>query len=164
MLLEVAKKYIGTKEIAGERHNSIILRWWAAIKAPFLDDETPWCAAFVGGVLEECGIKSSRSASARSYLKWGIVLEKPIVGCIVVFWRGSPSGMSGHVGFVAGRDQRGNLMVCGGNQGDEVNIKPFNRGRVLGYRWPKSIPLTKEDLLAPLPFITSTGNLSENEA
>jgi uncharacterized protein (TIGR02594 family) len=158
--LEVAKKYIGQSEIKGSRHNPLILKWWAKIRAPFTDDETPWCAAFVGGVLEECGIRSSRSAAARSYLKWGQALKFPIAGCVVVFWRGKPDGWSGHVGFVVGRDARDNLLVMGGNQGNAVTVAPFYRGRVLGYRWPLNEPLPQH---MDLPIIASTAALSQNE-
>lgn len=158
---DVAKKYIGTAEIKGPRHNSIILRWWSAICAPFADDESAWCAAFVGGVLEECGIQSSRSAGARSYMKWGKPLTIPAVGCIVVFWRGSPDGWAGHVGFVAGRDKKGNLMVIGGNQGDKVSLAAFDVKRVLGYRWPKDMV---RPFVEPLPIIEHEGALSNNEA
>ncbi|AMS41146.1 TIGR02594 family protein [Aminobacter aminovorans] len=158
--LERARAYIGVREFPGPKHNNIIVRWWEAIRAPFRDDETPWCAAFVGAVLEESGIRSTRLASARSYLKFGSKLPEACMGCIVVFWRGSPSGWSGHVGFVVGKDKAGNLMVLGGNQGDEVNIKPFGRNRVLGYRWP-------DDSVTPsskLPVLRSDGKPSQNEA
>lgn len=159
--LAVARKYIGQKEIPGKANNPLIIQWWEAIKAPFRDDLTPWCAGFVGGVLEECGIKSTRSAAARSYLKHGVKLDKPAVGCIVVFWRGSPKGFSGHVGFVVGMDRKANLMVLGGNQGDEVNIKPFSKQRVLGYRWPGIYPLEER---FNLPLLHSNGRPSTNEA
>ena len=155
-----AREYIGLREIVGPKHNAIILRWWEAIKAPFRDDETPWCAGYVGGVLEAEGIKSTRSAAARSYLKFGTALPAPAVGCIVVFWRGKPSGWSGHVGFVVGKDKAGNLMVLGGNQGNAVNIKPFGKDRVLGYRWPDNS--VKPD--AKLPLLRSDGKLSRDEA
>ncbi|MFG1246811.1 NlpC/P60 family protein [Xanthobacter flavus] len=155
-----ARTFLGLREVPGARHNATILGWWQKIFADFRDDETPWCAAFVGGVLEEVGIKSTRSAAARSYLKWGQPLNRPVPGCVVVFWRGSPSGWSGHVGFVVGKDADGNLMVLGGNQGDAVNIKPFGRDRVLGYRWPDDLPLPGGDL----PLLRSDGRLSTNEA
>lgn len=157
-----ARTYVGVREVPGSKHNPTILSWWSKIGAPFRDDETSWCAGFVGGVLEESGIRSSRSAAARSYLKWGATLPAPVVGCIVVFWRGSPSGWSGHVGFVVGKDQRGNLMVLGGNQGDMVSIKPFGRDRVLGYRWPSPGP--NPGPVGTLPLVTSDGRVSTNEA
>lgn len=159
--LDTAYKYLGTKEIKGAKHNPIILKWWAAIRAPFVDDEQPWCAAFVGGVLEECGIRSSRSASARSYLKWGRKMDIPARGCIVVFWRGSPQSWNGHVGFLVGIDRNGNYMVLGGNQGDTVTVASFARTRVLGFRWPEGVA---DASVFKLPLIHSDGTVSTNEA
>ena len=156
--LAEARRHLGAREISGRKHNPLILRWWTLIRAPFTDDETPWCAGFVGGVLESCELRSSRSAAARSYLKWGRALASPRPGCIVVFARGPRFG---HVGFVVGTDRAGNLLVLGGNQGDAVNIKPFARGRVLGYRWPANEALPDA---APLPVLALGGRLSQNEA
>jgi len=144
--MDVARKYLGQREIKGNKHNPLILQWWTYIRAPFTDDETPWCAGFLGGVLEECGIKSTRSAAAQSYLKWGQPLSAPAEGCIVVFWRGSPDSKSGHVGFVTGKNHKGDLLVLGGNQGDAVTIKSFPRWRVKGYRWPSGYQIPKADL------------------
>lgn len=158
--LDTARKYFGTTEVKGAKHNPTILRWWTAIRAPFTDDESPWCAAFVGGVLEECGIKSSRSAAARSYLKWGQRLSAPTEGCIVVFWRGSPTGWSGHVGFLIGRNGFGNLLVLGGNQNDKVTVSAFDPARVLSYRWPSGEPVPSSP---SLPLIHNSGKVSTNE-
>jgi len=162
--LDVAQGYVGQKEVAGSGNNPLILKWWSAIKTAFNQDSVPWCAAFVGGVLEECGIKSSRSAAARSYATWGRQLTAPALGCVVVFWRGSPSGWSGHVGFVAGKDESGNLMVVGGNQGDKVSVAAFPISRVLAYRWPEKefAPVVRG--IANLPLIASGGQISTNEA
>lgn len=156
-----ARNYLGLREIPGSRHNSQILKWWQAIKAPFRDDETSWCGGFVGGIMVESGLPVVKGApAARSWLNYGKPLAKPVVGCIVIFWRGNPKGWSGHVGFVVGVDRPGNLMVLGGNQGDMVSIKPFGRERVLGYRWPGA------DFPAydPLPVLNSDGRVSTNEA
>lgn len=163
--LNIAMKYRGTEEIPGREHNPIILDWWKKIKLGGIkDDETAWCAAFVGGTLEECGILSSRSAGARSYQKWGQTLIGPAVGAIVTFWRDSPASYKGHVGFVIGRDQMDNLMVLGGNQGNTVNIKPFATARVLAYSWPESMELPQKIGMRMLPVARSDGRLSNNEA
>lgn len=54
--IAIARSHIGLQEIAGSRHHPTILKWWKAIKAGwFTDDETPWCGAFVGGVLAQDG-------------------------------------------------------------------------------------------------------------
>lgn len=152
-----ARKHIGTREIPGPRHEPKILAWFKSICTPwFTTDETPWCAAFVGGCLETVGLKSSRSALAKSYLSWGLPILNPTVGCIVVFSRDG----GGHVGFVVGRDARDRLMVLGGNQGDAVSIAPFDRARVVGYRWPAAVALE----MSPLPLISSVQASSTNEA
>lgn len=152
-----ARKHIGTREIPGEKHEPKIIQWWKAIKRGGIKtDESPWCAAFVGGCLEAVGIVSSRYESAKSYLLWGMPLKVPALGCIVVFNREG----GGHVGFVVGQDVRGRLMVLGGNQGNGVTIAPFDQSRVSGYRWPAAIPLQ----LTPLPILASEAQSSRNEA
>lgn len=163
--LQTAIEYIGTKEVPGLNNNPLILKWWKEIKLGGIkDDETSWCAAFVGGVLEECGIKSSRNAAARSYRAWGARLKGPAVGAIVTFWRVSLAGWQGHVGFVIGKDKAGNLMVLGGNQGNEVGIKPFAITRVLVYSWPASVEIPKEIGMEYLPVLASNGSVSTDES
>lgn len=157
--LRRARQEIGVSEIAGKQHSKRVLSYWELAKLPFTDDETPWCAGFVGAMLEDAGIKSTRSGLARSYMGWGQPCG-PIPGAIVVYWRGSKTGYSGHVGFVAGRDQYGNIMTLGGNQGDAVNIKPFDTSRVLGYRWPAGVPVGNSDV----DTVASDGKVSNDEA
>lgn len=107
-----ARTYLGMSEIKGPKHNPTILRWIDKLKAPFRDDETPWCGTFVAGVLDEAGIKPIASPwGARQWLKFGKPLSQPAQGALVVFWRGKPSGWSGHVGFIVDKDSKGNLMV-----------------------------------------------------
>ncbi|MBU4681192.1 TIGR02594 family protein [Cedecea davisae] len=131
------RKYIGQMEIKGPRHNPLILQFWKDIRRGGIkDDETPWCAAYAGAMLERVGIQSSRFESARSYLNWGVAIKEPAYGCIVVFSRDG----GGHVGFVVGQQKNGDLMVLGGNQSDAINIRAFSRSRVTGYRWPVNVP------------------------
>jgi uncharacterized protein (TIGR02594 family) len=159
-----ARRYVGLREVPGTRHNPVIINWWSKIGQAFRDDETAWCAGFVGGVLEETGIRSTRSAAARSYARYGTRLTGPAVGAIVSFWRGSRNGWSGHVGFVVGRDAAGNLMVLGGNQGNAVSIVPFDMARVLAYTWPTGEPVPDLVGFSKLPLLRSDGKLSTNEA
>lgn len=154
--LAEAYKHIALVEAAGGQHNPEILQFWRDIKRGGIkDDETPWCAAFVGAMLERVGVRSSRFESAKSYLSWGQLLAQPVVGCVVVFTRQG----GGHVGFAVGRDKAGNLLVLGGNQGDAVNVRAFPVSRVSGYRWPTSVLIPVE----PLPTL-SGADLSEREA
>lgn len=157
-----ARRYLGLREVPGSKSEPIIVGWWKALAQSFRDDLVPWCGGFVGGVFVESGIPPTKNpAGARNWLNFGVPLPRPAVGSVVVFWRGSKSGWSGHVGFVVGRDAKDNLMVLGGNQGDMVSIKPFGRDRVLGYRWPANTRLPES---YDLPLLKSDGRVSTNEA
>lgn len=168
--LERARTYVGEAEIKGPHHNKEILALLDAADGKagdgknlqgIRDDETPWCASAVCAWLELSAVRSPRSAWARSFAKWGVELEGPAVGAIVVFERGPTSG---HVGFVVGRDAASNLMVLGGNQSDMVRISPFNMQRVIGFRWPAGVPKPKEYSFLKLPLLNSDGKVSSNEA
>lgn len=100
------------------------------------------CAIFVGAALESTGHRSTRSAAARSYADWGQALKRPVGGCIVPLWRGSPNGALGHVGLLraVSRDKQ-YVCLLGGNQGDKVSMAWFPASRVLGYRWPVGVPV-----------------------
>lgn len=153
-----ASRHIGVREIPGVNHHPRILSWWKAIKRGGIkSDEVPWCAAFVGAQLEAVGIISSRYESAKSYLTWGRRLDKPVVGCIVVFER----SVGGHVGFVVGVNELGDLLVLGGNQNDEVNIRAFRHDRVVGYRWPVAVPLPGA---LDLPVLADAAHYTTSEA
>jgi uncharacterized protein (TIGR02594 family) len=143
-----ARKHLGLSEVKGAAHNAEILKMWRDIKRGGIkDDETPWCAAFVGSMLERVGVRSTRFESAKSYLQWGILLPEPALGCVVVFSRDG----GGHVGFLVGYDDKGNLLVLGGNQGDKVSIRSFPVKRVTGYRYPDGLVLP----LLPVPVVKS---------
>jgi uncharacterized protein (TIGR02594 family) len=130
--IAVARRLIGQREIAGTKHNPLVLKMWGRIRAPFTDDETPWCAAFVGSCLEEVGIRSTRSARALSYLTFGNSMPKPLYGCIAVKQRKG----GGHVTFVVGRTKDGNLLCLGGNQNDMVAISEYPADVFSAFRWP----------------------------
>jgi len=154
---------LGKAEIKGSRTAQFILD--AAKRAGLTwvrDDETPWCATWVSGKLEEAGVPSTRSAWARSYCAWkgGHRLSGPRFGSVVVFERGPKSG---HVGFVVGFDKdHGIVWVLGGNQGDMVSIKPFPVSRVLGYFWPNAVH--PNDSVQLVAFASNAIKLSTNEA
>lgn len=158
--MRVAKAAIGTAEIPGAKHNPTVLGYLQRFAAWVRDDETPWCAAFVGWCLEEAGYISARSLAARSYLKWGEAaqsdgLVNPLArasaprmpyGTIVVMERPG-SSWAGHVGFYVGPMDMGrnpflmaargpHIYVLGGNQDNRVCVRAFELSRVIGWRWP----------------------------
>lgn len=156
--LDSAYKYQGVKEVPGAPTAPAISGWLKRLKAWWSDDETPWCGTFVAAVMQEQCIPLPREwYRAKSWLTWGIPLVMPTVGCVVVFDRQG----GGHVAIVAGKSPDGRLMCIGGNQGNAVTVAPFDRSRVLGYRWPPTEPTPP---IASLPLIASAAPSSSNEA
>lgn len=153
-----AYKYIGLAEIRGPKHNAVIVGWLDNLRAWWGDDETPWCGVYVAQCIKHAGHDLPKLwMRAKDWLNWGVAIPRPVYGCVVVFERKG----GGHVGFVVGLDQRGNLMVLGGNQGNRVSVAAFDRQRVVGYRWPKGAGLPEDK---PLEIVRSDGTLSTNEA
>jgi uncharacterized protein (TIGR02594 family) len=132
----------------------VIAGWLGRLKAWWADDETPWCGTFVAAMMEPWAPLPKHWYRARAWLDWGVPLEHPEVGCVVVFERQGGC----HVGFVVGRDLANNLLVLGGNQGNRVSIAAFPRERVLGYRRPEGIQL----VAAALPL--GQAQVSRSEA
>lgn len=159
--LSFARRYIGQKEVPGKQNNPWIVSIWKYLGLPYHDDETAWCKAFASYCLQHCDIATPPGASARSMQSWGVKLDKPVPGCIVVFWRGSPKSYLGHVGFVTRVTADGHLIVLGGNQRDQVCEEAFSKDRVVSYRWPAGEPLPGE---VALPVDDKPWTVSTNEA
>ena len=143
-VFEKAKSYIGTVEVKGSGSNPNILNFWDKIHQDWVhSDNVPWCAAFVGSVLVECGYKSTNSGRAKSYLEWGVRapnLKCPPIGSIIVFHRGPPGSKHGHVAFLAALhngsmyDDQNNITVLGGNQSDKVCFAKYAGSRFVDAR------------------------------
>jgi uncharacterized protein (TIGR02594 family) len=140
---EIARMYekMGVMEIPGVENHPMILSFYnyTTLKGSKLaqNEATPWCSAFACAVMEQAGIKSTRSAAARSWLKWGRELESPRPGCIVVFDSSDPTNKNAaHVAFLWGDRADDRVDVLGGNQRNKVCVAPYLRSDVIGYRWP----------------------------
>lgn len=137
----------GIMEIPGkEAHPTIVSFFnYTTLKTTklALSDETPWCAAFVCAMLEQCGVPSTKSAGARSYLRWGVRLEHPRIGCVVVSERKDPNNKAAaHVAFYAGHINDKHYASLGGNQSNRVCTKSKPYSEVLAYCWPVGEILT----------------------
>ena len=144
-----AQTQIGTLEADGSKDNPKIIEYHAETSLKATHDSVPWCASFVSWCLETTGVKSTRSARARSYLDWGIRLDTPIPGCVVVLSRGTAHG---HVGFFTGVQNPTGIEILGGNQHDQVCVAVFLKSRVIAYRWPHEVPLPSHASSPPLPI------------
>lgn len=135
-------KLIGIKEIKGPVDNPAVVKLFADAGFPGIkDDETAWCAAFVGATLRRAGLPTTNSLMARSYEKYGTRLAQPLYGCIGVKHRsGMPNSPLGHVGYVVAANAS-TVWLLGGNQGDAVKVAPFKRSEFTAFRWPAGQPL-----------------------
>jgi uncharacterized protein (TIGR02594 family) len=158
--LEVAERYIGTKEYPGAGNNPVILQW-ASKTARFLgisykQDSVPWCGLFTAFCINEVGLVPVKVAvRASEWAKFGVAVREPVLGAIAVFTREG----GGHVGFVVGHDADA-LHVLGGNQSDAVNVQRIAKSRCSAMRYPAGLP-------TPRPLAHSTladSRLSTNEA
>ena len=136
----LAQKELGIKEAPGFANNPAVEAYFRDSGKGKQPDSVPWCAAFVGAMLERAGQRGTGFWAAQSYLNWGKALAQPIQGCIVVFKRGN-SSWQGHVAFFDRMNKDGSIRVLGGNQADQVSYANFSTRNLLGYRWPKEIKI-----------------------
>ena len=133
---EMAKAEVGTVEWAKGDNPKVVAYFKDSGNPGVMDDETAWCAAFVGAMLRRAGVKSTGALNARSYLDWGTPVDRKnaLPGDVVIFKRGS-SSWQGHVAFFV-KDRGALIDVLGGNQSNAVNIKGYHSAALLGIRRP----------------------------
>jgi len=154
--LALARTHIGLKELTGNNDHPLILNWWQKFNCTWIYKKA-WCGLFLAHCLHAFNHPIPKTFyRAKSFLDWGVKIDRPCVGCIVIFDRKG----GGHVGFPVGKDNLGRLLVLGANQGNAVNIMPFELNRVLGYR----VPHYFTGNLNYLPTLTSQGASSQDEA
>lgn len=151
------RRWLGLAEIPGKESAPAISRWLRELGAWWSDDATPWCGTFVGHCMKASGVTPPTAFyRAKAWLDWGIELDEPPLGCVVVYERKG----GGHVGMVVGRYPPFGLSVLGGNQGDQVSVAVFDR-RPVGYRWPWQFASTQEVYDVPLPIVAALRSRSE---
>jgi uncharacterized protein (TIGR02594 family) len=129
--MDQAQSEVGTTEDKKPgRNNPEIVKYHRTTLYNSPYDATPWCASFVNWCFLQSNIPSLNSAGAFDYLKFGYKLDKPAYGAVAVM-------NYSHVGFVAGRNSDGRIVILGGNQGDAVNYSPNSPADVLQYRYPR---------------------------
>ncbi|MBQ4819925.1 TIGR02594 family protein [Aquimarina sp. MMG016] len=104
------------------------------------DEDASWCASFVNWCLDQTNYKGSKSAGSQSILwKEGKLfkrIEEPVFGCIVVMTNhrkdNGKKTSYGHVTFLYGTDNKGNLICLGGNQGQTIKFSRYKTEGVSG--------------------------------
>jgi len=138
ILLAMLAEY-GMKEVDGIGSNPEIIAMGKELGFDMADDSTTaWCSLAVNYFAKKCGYEYSGKLDARSWLKMPIIVLKPTIGDIVIFWREDPKSWKGHVGIFIAQDL--NIIYClGGNQGNQISISAYPRDQVLGFRKLKKI-------------------------
>jgi uncharacterized protein (TIGR02594 family) len=158
---EEALRLVGTKEQPGAGSNPKLINWAKKLDIDYKSDDIPWCGLFVahcvGSTLTDERLPAN-PLLARAWAKFGDKCQ-PVQGAVLVFWRGSRNGISGHVGFYRGEDAQA-YHVLGGNQSDMVNTARVGKDRLLEARWPH----TAASLIGAKVMAEGKGKLSHNEA
>jgi uncharacterized protein (TIGR02594 family) len=143
-LYDLAQRFVGMKEIPGQKDSPLILAMLRLDGEWPQNDEVAWCSAFVNFCAWLLRLPRSKSLGARSWLRVGTPVLDHLakVGWdVVVLARGDgkqpgPEVISapGHVGLFAGWETSDRVLMLGGNQGDTVCVASFPRTRILGIR------------------------------
>ena len=135
---EVALKELGVHETPGKDATARIVLYAAHTTLKATSDECPWCSSYANFCCDIACFPGTHSAAARSWLDWGVVLDAPILGCIVVFDR--KDAANPHAAHVAICDHpdisNGMIRTIAGNVDDKVSIARTPVTKVLGYRSP----------------------------
>lgn len=159
--IDEATRLLGLREGVGKANNPVILEWGDNLEVHYPGDDIAWCGLFLAHTMRAALPDEPLPANilgARQYMKFGQKVD-PQLGAVGVFWRGSPSGWQGHVGYLVG-ESPGAYIVLGGNQSDAVTYTNIAKNRLLGAFWPSTGPAPLNIKLPPKP----SGKLSTNEA
>lgn len=136
IVLHILSNYIGIRERVGNDSSPTILKWKRNVIPSTTDDgQYSWCGIFAHNMLLETGyptLPQNEAAGARRYLHLGTPVDKPEIGDLAIFKRGT--GWQGHVGFVMRIDASGDVWLLGGNQSNAVSIAKYSGKSLLGFR------------------------------
>ena len=99
--------------------------------------QVPWCAGFINFVLDKAGYYTTNSLQASSYHNYGMRVQSPEPGDVVLLKRTGGSGR--HVAFFVGYYTENGvryIQLLGGNQDNEVNITSYPIELVMDIRRP----------------------------
>lgn len=148
LYLDVAKKYVGLKEVKGVKTEPTITNWLVKLGAWWRDDETPWCGVALAAWLSEAGLAYPKKYfRALEWLNYGYPVAFPKQGAIAVLSRKG----GGHVGLVTGVDKLHlHVRILGGNQGNRVCEKWYPINTVVGFRMPPYVYPVQAAMIATI--------------
>lgn len=150
---DVAKAYEGMNET---QHADVLMEVFRKTGGQVINPQkTPWCGAFVDGILGLSGKAQRGSLRAADFLNYGTPTDAPSKGDVVVF-KPQAAGSSGHVGFVISVDGD-KVRYIAGNDANKVQEATLPLGEVAGFRVPPPAG-------SPLPAGMETSKRGENLA
>ena len=157
----------GVAEIVGKGSNATIIGWrdelnLAGVKITgYSDDDIPWCGLGAAIVAYRRMDNPKEVVMdplwARNWAKYGVKVDVPGLGDILVFER--PGG-GGHVAFYIGEDSTC-YHILGGNQSNQFNITRIEKSRCIAKRRP---PYNIQPAGVKQYCVNATGIISRNEA
>lgn len=141
----------GTTELIGPQNNPIIMSWAHETNLKYYtNDEIPWCGLYMAIIMKRSGRDVVKDPLwARNWANFGVKIETPMLGDILVFSRGN----GGHVGLYI-FENKTHYGVLGGNQGDTVSIVMIAKNRLIASRRP---PYINQPLNVRKIILDSTG-------
>lgn len=133
--MKIVKFEIGVKEVNGSKNNPRIIEYHQAVSLKATQDSVAWCSSFVNWIFMRMNMPRTKSALAISWLNWGVELEEPIYGAVMV---DDYKNGHGHVAFFTRWLAKDQIEVLGGNQNDEVCYKAWKSK--VRFFWPKGEP------------------------
>lgn len=144
-LVEVAKKYLGLKEVPGVESNPIILKWAKSIGLVwYKNDDIAWCAVAANAIAKEAGLEhKTNNALAKGMLELGesISIDEAYqdpTNVIGVWHRGSSSQhIAGHVAILVKLNSKKDIgLFYGGNQSNSFSSANFSISdwRFIGFK------------------------------
>lgn len=169
-LVAAAIQYLGVKEIPGAANNPVIMDMAKGLgveKIYTSDDKMSWCALFINHLIRVVGkplvdYKGDKYNLLRALylLFWGeeVKLEDLRLGDVVILSREG----GGHVALFIAFTKSGNIILLGGNQGNQVSFGEFDPARIKGIRRYYSTGILPES--AKKYTVDGTGVISRNES
>ena len=152
--LATMREISGTREYTGGADNPVILEWARFIGekypemrsycAQYDHDAIAWCGLTVAYCMAKNGIRPVFGKSENKRFLWadawrafGVRLDKPKLGCVMVFARNG----GGHVALYEG-EEGNDYLIRGGNQSDAVNLMRMQKSKFTAAIWPATPAIT----------------------
>lgn len=144
----------GIDEVPGSANSPIIMAWrmdiahafaeMANYAAQYTGDDVAWCGFGLGAAMARCRIRPPFGPTDTDKFMWadswarhfGIVLPRPIVGCVMTFTREG----GGHVAILE-KLEGNTAWIRGMNQSDSVTVTTKSMDEFTAATWPEGWPV-----------------------